>query len=143
MQHSSPTPPTLLENFSTSTISNVTSTIDTSYVSQTVRFSPLFRLVWVFFQPSLLLKKKLAMFEHSSPTTVDNDMSNETINSSESVSSNLFRIQILPIDLFLLQTIKSSNTNLPSMNENEPVKSASRVYINYILERNIRVCLIS
>ncbi|CAF3968034.1 unnamed protein product [Rotaria sp. Silwood2] len=91
MQHTSPTPPTLIENFKmismpTPSISDVTATSDNSY-------------------PSLLLKKKLAMLDNSS-TSTDVLISHDTINS--------------PVSL-----IKPSSTTL-SINENEPVKSASR-----------------
>ncbi|CAF1294780.1 unnamed protein product [Rotaria sordida] len=87
MQHTTSTPPTLIENFkmipiSTPCISDVTTTSDNSY-------------------SSLLLKKKLAMFDNSSTTT-----EHDTINSSVSL-------------------IKPSSTTL-SINENEPIKSASR-----------------
>ncbi|CAF1028284.1 unnamed protein product [Adineta steineri] len=91
MQHTSPTPPALTENFnmiplSTPIISDVTATHDISY-------------------PSLLLKKKLAMLDNSS-TTTDIAISHDTVNSSVSL-------------------IRPSSTTL-SINENEPVKSASR-----------------
>jgi hypothetical protein len=63
MQHTSPTPPPLIENFkilpmSTPTISDVPTTNDTQY-------------------SSVLLKKKLAMFDNP-PTEVS--ISNDTIN---------------------------------------------------------------
>ncbi|CAF3197045.1 unnamed protein product [Rotaria sp. Silwood2] len=93
MQHTSPTPPTLIENcqilpMSTTTISDVSKSNDTQY-------------------SSLLLKKKLAMFDNTSKTTTTEvNMSNDTI--------------ITPVSL-----IKPSSTTL-SINENEPVKSASR-----------------
>ncbi|CAF5102338.1 unnamed protein product, partial [Rotaria magnacalcarata] len=91
MQHTSSTPPTLIENFkmipmSTPSISDVTTPNDTSY-------------------SSLLLKKKLAMFDNSS-TSTDMSISHDTNNS--------------PVSL-----IKPSSTTL-SINENEPIKSASR-----------------
>ncbi|CAF3372408.1 unnamed protein product [Rotaria sp. Silwood1] len=91
MQHTSSTPPTLIENFkmipmSTPSISDVSTTSDNSY-------------------SSLLFKKKLAMFNNSS-TTTDVPISHDTINS--------------PVSL-----IKPSSTTL-SINENEPIKSASR-----------------
>jgi len=73
MQHSSPTPPPLIENFqilpmSTTTISDVSTSNDTQY-------------------SSLLLKKKLAMLDNStknSPTDVS--ISNDTITTPVSVS---------------------------------------------------------
>jgi hypothetical protein len=72
MQHSSPTPPPLIENFqilpmSTTTISDVSTSNDTQY-------------------SSLLLKKKLAMLDNStknSPTDVS--ISNDTITTPVSV----------------------------------------------------------
>ncbi|CAF1171727.1 unnamed protein product [Rotaria sordida] len=93
MQHTSPTPPSLIENcqilpMSTTTISDVSKSNDTQY-------------------SSLLLKKKLAMFDNASKnTTTEVNISNDTI--------------ITPVSL-----IKPSSTTL-SINENEPVKSASR-----------------
>ncbi|UJR31053.1 hypothetical protein I4U23_018563 [Adineta vaga] len=93
MQHTSPTSSTLIENFqilprSTTTIADISTSNDTHY-------------------SSLLLKKKLAMFDNASknPTT-DVSLSNDTITT--------------PVSL-----IKPSSTTL-SINENEPVKSASR-----------------
>ncbi|CAF3764315.1 unnamed protein product [Adineta steineri] len=94
MQHSSPTSSPLIENFqilpmSTTTISDVSTSNDTQY-------------------SSLLLKKKLAMFDNASKitTTTEVNVSNDTNNT--------------PVSL-----IKPSSTTL-SINENEPVKSASR-----------------
>jgi len=74
MQHSSPTPPPLIENFqilpmSTTTISDVSTSNDNTQYS------------------SLLLKKKLAMLDNSSknsPTEVS--ISNDTITTPVSVS---------------------------------------------------------
>ncbi|CAF1054484.1 unnamed protein product [Rotaria sp. Silwood1] len=93
MQHTSPTPPSLIENcqilpMSTTTISDISKSNDTHY-------------------SSLLLKKKLAMFDNASKTTTTEvNISNDTL--------------ITPVSL-----IKPSSTTL-SINENEPVKSASR-----------------
>lgn len=77
MQHSSPTPPPLIENFqilpmSTTTISDVSTSNDTQY-------------------SSLLLKKKLAMLDNptkNSPTDVS--ISNDTITTPVSVSCSFF-----------------------------------------------------
>jgi hypothetical protein len=73
MQHTSPTPPPLIENFqilpmSTTTISDVPTSNDTQY-------------------SSLLLKKKLAMLDNSSKnTTTEVSISNDTITNPVSVS---------------------------------------------------------
>jgi hypothetical protein len=73
MQHTSPTPPPLIENFqilpmSTTTISDVQTSNDTQY-------------------SSLLLKKKLAMLDNSSKnTTTEVSISNDTITNPVSVS---------------------------------------------------------
>jgi hypothetical protein len=77
MQHSSPTPPPLIENFqilpmSTTTISDVSTSSDTQY-------------------SSLLLKKKLAMLDNSSknPST-EVSISTDTITTPVSVSCLFF-----------------------------------------------------
>ncbi|CAF2056033.1 unnamed protein product [Rotaria magnacalcarata] len=93
MQHTSSTPPPLIENcqilpMSTTTISEISKSNDNHYTS-------------------LLLKKKLAISDNASKTTTTEvSIANDTI--------------INPVSL-----IKPSSTTL-SINENEPVKSASR-----------------
>ncbi|CAF4314847.1 unnamed protein product [Rotaria socialis] len=93
MQHTSSTPPPLIENcqilpMSTTTISEISKSNDNHYTS-------------------LLLKKKLAIFDSASKnTTTEVSIANDTI--------------VNPVSL-----IKPSSTTL-SLNENEPVKSASR-----------------
>jgi hypothetical protein len=73
MQHTSPTPPPLIENFqilpmSTTTISDVPTSNDTQY-------------------SSLLLKKKLAMLDNSSkPTSTESSIPSDTITAPVSVS---------------------------------------------------------
>ncbi|CAF1516302.1 unnamed protein product, partial [Adineta ricciae] len=93
MQHTSSTTSPLIENFQILPMS--TNTIGDSSTSNDTQYS------------SLLLKKKLAIFDNTSKnSTADVNLSNETITN--------------PISL-----IKPSSTTL-SINENESVKSASR-----------------
>ena len=109
MQQISPSPSSLVENLKILPTSTSTSLSETSAPSNDTHYS------------SLLLKKKLAMLDSASKMTSPAEMSDPN---DAPVSVSVFHFVARWMGFF--QLIKPSSTTL-SINENEPVKSASRV----------------